>query len=100
MRSRNVLVLAVLLAGCATTKECPPAGIRYVTQEKVVETQRPCAAKLPAAPSPLTGTVPHDASAAVPILLAKLAEFFGNPDTGKPGYISAAEKQMAICTNP
>jgi hypothetical protein len=96
MRSRS-LVLALLLAGCGSDPTCPPPGIRYVTQEKVVETQKPCAAKLPDAPAKLSGPVPKDAQAAVPILLAKLAEFFGNPDTGKPGYIAAAEKQMAIC---
>lgn len=98
---RSSLVLALLLAGCATDQACPPAGIKLVTQEKVVEVQKPCAAKLPPAPAKLSGNVPKDANAAVPILLAKLAEFFGNPDKpSEPGYIAGAERAMAICTKP
>ncbi len=86
------LVLVVLiLAGCATT--APPVGVEVRTVEVVKEVQKPCPVTAPARPAPLPRPLPADAAALAAALGAKLAEW-----AGPGGYGERADAALRTCT--
>lgn len=95
MKIAAMMMATLALAGCATTQDCPPAGVKVVYQPVTKETQRPCAVTVPKRPDPLPAALPVDAIKLAALLGAKLAEW-----SGPGGYGERADAALRTCTKP
>jgi hypothetical protein len=91
---RYLILLPVLLAGCAKPTAAPP-GVQVRVVETVKEVQRPCPVTVPKRPAPLAKPLPPDAVQLAALLGAKLQEW-----AGAGGYGDRADTALATCTKP
>ncbi len=85
-----ISALALILCGCAGTKEAPPI-VRIETVEVIREVPVPCPAIRPQRPAP-AAIQSDDLETIAPLLAAKLIEF-----VGPGGYVDQSEAIFDLC---
>ena len=85
----RLLVIALLVAGCART---PPPAVEVRTQVVTREVMRPCPVTIPKRPAPLARPLPSDAVALAAVLGIKLGEY-----SGAGAWADRAERALERC---